>query len=87
MYSTIFQPLRALRAKFKDEPTWTWKHGKDNLTTYLASLGFGKGKYALKVCKDPKFKPCWWPSEDSDMQGCSGRIFMGLHTFTLTAIV
>ena len=62
-HPTIFPPLTA---KFKDKSTWTWKHARDNLTTYLVCLGYGKGKQALKSYKDPKFKPCWWPSSDSD---------------------
>ena len=44
--------ILSLTAKFKDKPTWTWKHAN------IACLGFGKGKHALKAkhitYKDPK---------------------------------
>ena len=65
-YATFFPPVfPPLVGKFKGE-SWNWKQARENLTTYLSCLGFGKGKHVQKKYRDPQDKPSWWTFGDTD---------------------
>ena len=65
-YATFYPPVfPPLVGKFKGE-LWTWKQARENLTTYLSCLGFGKGQHAKKKYRDPQDKPSWWTFGDTD---------------------